>query len=498
MYQFSEEALRTQSRVALGAACMSASGIYVLAAFLPGILNDPDTFLHISIGEWILKHGRFPNVDPFSYTKFGQRWIATDWLSEIALAIFYEIGKWRGIVEIVAVTCGLISGVLTFYLARIVRLSVALGIPVSIILLLSPQFLARPVIFSFLLISIWIVIILELEDKGWTKPLGYILIPVMLLWANVHASFTFGLVILYFFLCTAIYEAYTESAAGTLRHLIILLVAVTAAALISPYGPLSALRTIRLMSIPALAQINEWAPPDFLHDPIHLASIVGVFGILAYSGISLRGPRLFTLLMVTVFALEHKRGLALFGVVIPLLLARPISMWAPRVGVQSVLDPVARFINRRTGAIAVACVAIVSITGVVHWMMGSPRRPPSDIAPEAALAAAQVAGVNGHVFNAYNFGGYLIFNGVPTFVDGRVGLYGDAFLKRYFDAMRLTDAHEAVRLLTQYDVSWALLRPGDPIVFMLETKGWVQLYRDDSAIVFAKRGHKKSTSEPPQ
>ena len=81
----------------------------------------------------------------------------------------------------------------------------------------------------------------------------------------------------------------------------------------------------------------------------------------------------------------------------------------------------------------------------------------------------------------------MIFNDIPTFVDGRFELYGNQFLQRYFNSMALTNADEAAQFLKQYDVHWALLRPGEPIAFMLKATGWVQIYADKSAIVLAKR-----------
>jgi len=38
---------------------------------------------------------------------------------------------------------------------------------------------------------------------------------------------------------------------------------------------------------------------------------------------------------------------------------------------------------------------------------------------------------NGPVLNNYNFGGFLIFSGVPVFIDGRADLYGDDFIRGY-------------------------------------------------------------------
>jgi hypothetical protein len=399
------------------------------------------------------------------------------------------------VTEITTITFGLISGVLAFYLSSVLRLSVALSLTFIISLLISPHLLARPVIFSYLLLSIWIVLILELEERSWTNSWGYSLIPLMLLWANVHASFTFGLLVAYFFFCPAIYKAYVNKDAGKLRHLFILLAGVTAAALITPYGPDSTLRTFRLMRISALSQIVEWSPPDFKQDPIHLGAIIGVFAFLACADIRLRGPRLLTLLLVTVFALEYKRGLGLFSVVAPLMLARPISVWAPYLSVQDTRpDPVVRFVNRRSGSIVVLCA--VAVAGVLWWEMASPINPPEKNVPEKAITAARLANVTGNVLNSYRFGGYLIFRGIPPFVDGRVQLYGNQFLRRYFRAMSLRDTKDAARMLKQFDITWALLEPGDPIAFMLETNGWAQLYRDDSAVVFAKR-YLTDTSDSP-
>ena len=479
-------------RVALAAACVAFTLIYSVGAiFLTNkFLIDPDTFLHISLGKLILQNGHFPEVDQFSYTAFGKPWLATDWMSEIAFAALYKIGQWRGVTEIVALTSALISGVLCFYLTIKLRLSIAFGVTVIIVLLISPHFLARPVIFSYLLLSIWIVLILEIDDQDeWRGWRGFILIPVMLLWANVHASFTFGLAVFYLFLGSAIWDEYNNKKNfKNLRHLIVLIVGVTIATAVTPYGPSSALKIVKLMRDPALAYIDEWHPPEFQKDPIHLIPIVGLFALLAYLGIRLRGPRLLTLILVTVFALQHKRGLGLFALVAPLLLVRPFSEGVPWICIHDPEDDrVVRFANKHSGMIALTCTLIVAATSVTMWINGSAIEPPPVRAPAEAVAAATRAGLKGNVLNSYGFGGYLIFSGVPTFVDGRVELYENRFLQRYFNAMNLSNPDDAAGILKEYDVAWALLQPSEPIAFKLKTDGWVQVYADKSAIVLAKR-----------
>ena len=390
--------------------------------------------------------------------------------------------------EIIAVAAALIAGILCLYFATKLRLSIAFGLTVVPVVLISPHFLARPVIFSYLLLSIWVMLIAEIDDHDqWVGWRGFILIPLMLLWANVHGSFTFGLAVFDLFLCNAIWHLYKKTDLQTIRRLVVLVVGVTIAAMVTPYGPFATLKTVKLMSDPALAIIDEWRAPDFQHDPFHLIAIVGLFALIAYFGIRLRGPRLLTLLLVTVFALEHKRGLGLFALVAPLVLIRPLSAYVPWVRVQDEgFDPVIRFANKRSGIIALACTMIVAIAGGMMWTIGPRIQPPTDRAPQEAIAAARRAGINGNVLNSHGFGGYLIFEDIPTFVDGRVELYGYEFLRRYFDAMKLINPDDAAQLLKQYDIRWALLQPNEPIAFMLKADGWVQLYGDRSAVVLAK------------
>src|SRR5205807_615320 len=79
------------------------------------------------------------------------------------------------------------------------------------------------------------------------------------------------------------------------------------------------------------------------------------------------------------------------------------------------------------GGVLLAVTALVLRGGVGH-------QAPA-ITPTAALAALAAHHVEGPVLNDYAFGGYLIFSGIAPFIDGREELYGDAFIKRYVEAM---------------------------------------------------------------
>jgi len=102
-------------------------------------------------------------------------------------------------------------------------------------------------------------------------------------------------------------------------------------------------------------------------------------------------------------------------------------------------------------------------------------------APAAALAAVARHRITGPVFNDLNFGSYLIFSNIAPFVDGRVDVYGDGFLKRY------ETVGELPALLIQYKIVWTLLEPENPRVALLDLlPGWRRLHADDLAIVHVR------------
>ena len=87
------------------------------------------------------------------------------------------------------------------------------------------------------------------------------------------------------------------------------------------------------------------------------------------------------------------------------------------------------------------------------------------------------------VFNSEAFGGYLVFRGVPVFIDGRVEMYGNDFLAAYLAAER-GDAAALAALLIRYHIGWTLLQAQSPAVAALDRlPGWRRAYADDQAVI---------------
>jgi hypothetical protein len=194
------------------------------------------------------------------------------------------------------------------------------------------------------------------------------------------------------------------------------------------------------------------------------------------------------LLLLLHMALQHRRHGELVGLVAPLLLAPALAPQLRALTAGRSAGPVDRSLAELAKpaslrGVALAGVALVAVSAAV--LHGAAVR--SDVAiPAAALAAVEAAHVTGPVLNDYGFGGYLIFAGIPPFIDGRAELYGDEFFKRYVQAM-LLESDELPNLLDQYGIAWTLIAPERPAALLLDyLPGWRRLYADDVAVVHVR------------
>jgi len=101
------------------------------------------------------------------------------------------------------------------------------------------------------------------------------------------------------------------------------------------------------------------------------------------------------------------------------------------------------------------------------------------------------------IFNAYQFGGYLISRDIPVFVDGRAELYGEKFVMDFFRAIEVKKLDNLTRLLEEHKIDATLLVADSPAAQVLDhIKGWKRLYADDIAVIHVRDGE-ASTGETP-
>src|SRR6476661_1173513 len=169
-----------------------AAGAYMLLLALgPRLLSDPDTYSHIALGRWILDHHSVPTTDPFSANFRGTHWVAFEWLSQIAFAGAHAVGGWLGVAALTAAAVATALGLLTRFLLREWQPNAVLIAVLCAFLLTAPHILTRPHILALPVMVAWIATLIRAVDTRAAPP--WRALPLMMLWANRHGNFTFGL-----------------------------------------------------------------------------------------------------------------------------------------------------------------------------------------------------------------------------------------------------------------------------------------------------------------
>ena len=158
-----------------------------------GLLQDPDNWWHVRVGLDMLSSGTFPTVDTYSYTFAGSPWIAKEWLGQILFALAYSLNGWNGVTLLTLAMITLTVFLLAWYLSASFKPTVAFGLTFLLSLLIGPILTARPLVFTLPIIIIWTAELFRASREEQAPPLW--LLPLICLWANLHATFTFGFII---------------------------------------------------------------------------------------------------------------------------------------------------------------------------------------------------------------------------------------------------------------------------------------------------------------
>lgn len=451
----------------------------VVLAVAANLLNDPDTYWHLVVGDWILANG-FPTGDPFSFTFAGAPWIAKEWLAQIIFALAHHLGGWTLVVVLSAAAIALAFALLTRLLMDELAPLPVLALVAVAFVLTAPHLVARPHVLALPVMVAWVGGLVRAVDRARRPP--YMLLGLMVLWANLHGGFTLGIV-----LCIAAgLDAVAAAApADRLRLAVrwigfVLLTFVAAA--VTPYGPESMVVTYRILSqSEALSVITEWRPADFSHIAGFEVVLLLAGGFALYRGFVLPPVRILVILGLLHLALSAERNGEILGLIAPLFLAAPLARQFPAA--RAGHEPAAA--RWRPATIAAGLSALLVPVTVALAVAGD-YAPNQRITPDAAVKVLKRANP-GPILNDYDFGGFLVFSDVPPFIDGRTELYGGAFTARHYRAVTLSDLDDFVRLLDEYGIAATLLSSTTPAVALLDRlPGWQRLYADDVAVVHVR------------
>jgi hypothetical protein len=440
-------------------------------AFNPSLFNDGDTGWHLATGELILSTGEIPHRDPFSFTRHGAAWTAHEWLADVAMAVAFRLGGWSALALLFALTAGAALLLIGRSLAAALPMRWALAVLALLAAVLAPVALARPHLLAWPLLAGWTLILLRSRQRRRSPPLWAA--ALMLLWANLHASYIVGLGLVGLFAMEAFVE---ERRAAPLGRWTVFGLLSLAAALLTPHGLQGLLYPFQVSGMRILPLISEWRPTSLPGDLLFVAFAAGLSLLAVWRWREVGPVRLALLAGLGWMAMEHSRHQALFAILGALVI---IPRALPgQIGVKT-----APHADRGTMAFLLGGLVLLLLARLsVPY-----QRADSATYPVTALGALPPQLKAQPVLNSYSFGGPLILHGIRPFIDGRSDMYGDDFTmfhQRLMDGdMAALDAAER-----RFGLGWTILQPGTPLIAGLDRHpGWRRAYADGSAVVHVKR-----------
>lgn len=463
----------------------------VLFATRPMI--DNDIWWHLRTGQWICEHRSFPWQDMFSWTAEGRPWIAYSWGFDL---LAYGASRAAGLDGLIGVRLLLLLATMVLVrraLATLTGHGVAATLITSwIAITMGATWTTRPHLFTQLMMACFVLSLWAF--KTGSRRQVWILPALMVVWANTHIQFVYGLGLVGLMLVGEWVETIRHGRSWKVRvaPLLVVLGLCAAASLANPYGyhVYEVALTFASHRVPQQV-ITELAPTAFTN-PWTLALLVLVMWVaIGVARRALDWTVVLWLLAVGVFAVRQVRDTPYAVILlVPLvgMVYRGSHGWVRRFCEHVERD----FAQPRGGKArvvantAILVVMVALLPAIRVWKYSSPT-----LEQEFPVQAAQHIRRNVHtdrLISTFNWGGYLIWELYPTCrvsIDGRTQLYGDAALQAFCDALMGRPSWR--EYMDQLDSDWALLPRDRALAELLRLDaGWHVAYEDDRAVLFQR------------
>jgi hypothetical protein len=450
--------------------------------------TEYDSYWHIRVGEWIANNIKVPDTGIFSHTKADAPWTPHSWLSEVIMYLIFNASGWPGLVVMgISATTLSILIMLKYLLEKLPPMR-ALCLMLMAYGLLISHVMPRPHILALPIMTFWFVQLLKASEQH--KAPSFYNALLLILWANIHGSYLIGIVYVVFFAFESVLTSPpTINRAALTKQWATFLVISIACLMATPLGVEGILLPFQLTDQSYMMRfIGEWLSfnfQTFQFLELWLLVII-VFGFTQKMELPLL--RLIFLIGLIHLSLKHNRYASdLMSLQAPLILAAPLAKhW--HVSSQD---------NKFTLASLVPVTALgraLIISALISWSVYIFAFKDIEFLlskrVNSMLLTVRQAELPGKVFNDYNIGGYLIFQGFDTFIDSRAELYKDDFIKSAFEATSLAGSEKPLEtLLNQYDISWTFLSAKSPaIAYFNMHPDWIPVYANEFAAIHVRKG----------
>jgi hypothetical protein len=448
--------------------------------------HDPDLWWHLATGRAALATRSTLPVDPFSFSFAGAPWRYKDLVADVGLWTLFAHGGF-GALLLLRLGCAAAIA-LGFCLVSARALPVVVGLGATMLLM---PWADRPNLLSLALFPT-VLALLQRRRFGW-------LVLVTWIWIVLHRAALLGYVLLG---ARAVDLALARLCARWPRLSIVAGEPPSTRTLEAAFGAAAVAPLVGLVNPSGRAAFTsavDVAGSDMLRMYIAEWKQLGLVALVNWSG-ALATVTVLALTARLIIAVRRRQRAPVDGwhlalIALFLVLATRSVRWLPYLDLVCALALVlivdeARLRTRSTARAATALAMVVLLTLAFVARRGAPFALGEDatLQPVGAVDFARAHGLDGPLVHSYEFGGYLVYRGVPVLVDGRLDqLYPPAFVATCIRAERRPSL---LAKLPLDDVGWAIGSNGESRFthrYLYRDPAWAEVYWSEAASVYVVR-----------
>ncbi len=440
--------------------------------------TDPDFGWHYRCGSELLKLQK-PCIDnTFTYFLKDYKWAYPSFIYDALISLTFDVGGFVAISIIGTIVSSLIIFVIykTMRGDFLVKMSLILIATAFSWSTISLGFRSQFMTLLFLFLEIYLLS---------RKKLVYLLPLLFLIWANTHAGFFLGPIVLGIYTANVFYRwIFKKVDFREFRSFIFLTITGILATLINPFGYRIYLEIYHHMQIPMNTLIAEWVPPP----QNYVLLILSLTGVLFYIHLSKTNYKNFNifflvlLLLSTYLAISARRNLPIYyfsAVIFASYEFRKFKM--PKKWTS--------FIHDFSFLCLFGLILYFGFTNVVSinkYNKGQDQFLNNQV--------EFFKDKSGNVYNTYEWGGFLVWKlpNMKFFIDGRMPAWiGENGESPYTTWLKITQTQpDWEQILNKYETNYLLIANGTFLDLLLRENpakyNYTEVQRDAQGVIYEK------------
>lgn len=420
--------------------------IIIFCISISPITMQNDTYYTIAIGKHILENG-IDMKDPFSWHE-DLSYTYPHWGYDVATYLVYSLGETINgetgayiAIYLCTAVLAAILGTVIFKVNKKISGNKMISFIITILAIYSIKayIAARAQLVTFILFVLEIYFIeMLLREPRKRYAIGLIIIPILI--ANVHAAVWWFYFILYIpYIAEYILAKVLKKDNGTIlnkieitsnkniKYLIIIMLICLLTGLLTPLGDVPYTYLIKTMLGNTTKNINEHLPMTVIEHIEPLIAVIVLVVVLVCTSTKIKLRDAFMISGLILLMWYSRRQESLFFLIGSIIFNKLIFKTIENHKEGKIKKIEIILLNK----LGIATVSLIVIAFSVHFIMkkdGNTFVSQSTYPVKASEWIIENLDIEKiKLFNEYNYGSYLLYKGIPVFIDSRADLYAPEF-----------------------------------------------------------------------